>query len=157
MVMARLRQNDFQRLKLYRAERLRKPTLALMPWLSVVAKNVGVDYLRAHPNFVATGNRGRSERRGEVLDPQPLPPASRGPGARPQLTGEISARQMLDWARRNLPGDQCRALQLRIENDRSDGDIAREMGLATAEAAQRLVRAAEARLRRQFRGAEEPR
>jgi DNA-directed RNA polymerase specialized sigma24 family protein len=142
---------------MYRAERLRKPTLTLMPWLAVVAKNVGVDYLRAHPNFVATGNRAPSERRGELLDPQPLPPGSRGPGTRPQLTREISARQMLDWARRNLPGDQCRALQLRIEHDKPDADIAREIGLATAEEAGRLVRAAEARLRRQFRGVEEGR
>jgi DNA-directed RNA polymerase specialized sigma24 family protein len=155
LVMARLRQNGFQRLKMYRDERLKKPSLALLPWLSVVTKHVGVDYLRAHPDFVASGSRSASERRGEVVDPRTLPPASRGPATRPHLTGEISARQMLEWASRNLPGDQYRALELRMGKDTSDIRIARDLGLSGPEEAQRLVRAAEARLRRQFREAKE--
>jgi DNA-directed RNA polymerase specialized sigma24 family protein len=151
LVMARLRQNDYQRLKMYRAERQRKPSLALMAWLAVVTKHVAVDYLRAHPDFVATRGVGVSDRRGEVVDPRTLPPGSRGPAARPPVTVTISGRQMLEWARENLPPPQYQALELRIEKDTADLEIARVLGLASAEDAQRLVRAAEARLRRQFR------
>jgi len=155
LVMARLRQNDFQRLRMYQAERAKKPSLALKPWLAVVAKHVGVDYLRAHPDFVASGSRAASERRGDLVQLKSLPPPSRGPATRPQVTREISAHQMLEWAQRNLPGDQYRALELRMATDTPDTAIARDMGLSGPEEAQRLVRAAEARLRRQFRALEE--
>jgi DNA-directed RNA polymerase specialized sigma24 family protein len=155
LVMARLRQHDFQRLRMYQSERVKKPSLALKAWLTVVAKHVAIDYLRAHPDFMASGSRAASERRGDLVQWKTLPPASRGPATRPQVTREISAHQMLEWAQRNLPGDQYRALELRMARDIPDMAIARDMGLSGPEEAQRLIRAAEARLRRQFRGLQE--
>ena len=151
LVMARLRQDAFRRLKLYRRERREKPELRLLPWLSVVTKRVAIDYMRAQEGYVPTGPRQGGKRPAELVEPGTLPPGSRGPGTRPQITKELTAREMLAWAKGNLPEDQCRALGLRLEKDASAEDIASALGLATSEEAERLVRAAHARLRREFR------
>src|SRR6187397_2628924 len=51
-VMARLRGNDFDRLRLYLGSRKDNPQLKFMTWLRVVAKRVGIDYMRGHPDYI---------------------------------------------------------------------------------------------------------
>ena len=51
-VMARLKGDRYARLKLYLDAKRQNPRLRFVSWLRVVAKRVGIDYLRAHPDYV---------------------------------------------------------------------------------------------------------
>ena len=75
-VMDRLHANDFQRLQLYLEAKRSNPRLRFISWLRVVAKRVGIDYLRAHPDYVRRHDADASKP-GVWVDPKPLPPASR--------------------------------------------------------------------------------
>ena len=154
-VMARLRADDFQRLWVYLEARRDNPQLRLMTWLRVVAKRVGIDYLRGHPDYV---DRRREPDRadapaGEWMDPSTLPPASQLPGERPPVTNRGTAAQLLRFAADTIPEAQRRALEMWVLSE-SYEEIARQLGLADATEAERTVRAAIERLRRRFRGGE---
>jgi DNA-directed RNA polymerase specialized sigma24 family protein len=148
--MAKLRQDGFRRLKMYSEERQRNPHLSVLTWLTVVTRNCAVDYLRAHPDYVPAGPRRGSERPGGVAEGLPLPSASRGPGVRPPVTAVGTAGELLAYARRELPERQRRALELWVSGHTA-ADIAHGLGLSSAAEAERMVRAAVERLRRQFR------
>ena len=74
------------------------------------------------------------------------------PGERPPITGEQTARELLDHAAHCLPEEQFRAVSLWVVGAEFD-EIARDLGLSDAGAAQRQVRAGLAVLRRRFAGA----
>lgn len=149
-VMGRLQQDGFRRLRLFVRQRNDSPGLSLVAWLTVVARNAAIDYLRAHPDFLASRSRQAARHRGTVADILTLPPPSRGPGLRPPVTAGGTARQLLEYAGRELPEFQCRSLELWVTGH-SASDIAQTTGLATAEEAERSVRAALEKLRRHFR------
>lgn len=153
-VMDRLRKDRFHRLRLYLDARQGNPRLRFMGWLRVVAKRVGVDYLRAHPDYVRRHDAGASTP-GHWVEPKTLPPPSRVGGERPPMTIRGTAREMLQFAAGALPEAQRRALELWIASETFD-DIATALGLAGgASAAERLVRAAIERLRRHYRARED--
>ncbi|HTR53757.1 MAG TPA: hypothetical protein VMJ10_23850 [Kofleriaceae bacterium] len=137
-VMARLRADRFRRLQLYLDAKRANPGLRFISWLRVVAKRAGVDYLRAHPDYL----------RGETawVEPGTLPPASQLRGERPPVTNRGTARELL----RHADGEQRRALELWAACESYDA-IARALSLPDARAAERVVRAAIERLRRRFR------
>jgi hypothetical protein len=154
-VMARLRADDFQRLWLFLDARRANPQLRLMTWLRVVAKRVGIDYLRGHPDYL---DRRRDRDRGDAaagawIDPATLPPASQLPGERPPVTNRGTAAQLLRFAADTIPDVQRRALEMWVLSE-SYEEIARRLELADAGEAERTVRAAIERLRRRFRGGE---
>jgi DNA-directed RNA polymerase specialized sigma24 family protein len=151
-VMARLRAEDFHRLRLYREARESNPRLRFLSWLRVVSKRVGIDYLRAHPDYVRRHDQGAS-RPGAWIDPKTLPPASQIAGERPPITNRGTARELLTFAAGAIPDDQRRALELWSQSEGFE-DIARALGLATPQEAERVVRAAIERLRRKFRAEE---
>jgi len=134
-VMARLRADDFLRLRSYLDAKRANPRLAFLTWLRVVAKRVGVDYLRAHPEYVRGDARW--------IELHTLPPASEL-GERPPITNRATARELLEA---DLPSDQRRALELWSRGETFE-DIARALGASDGE---KLVRAAIERLRRKFR------
>lgn len=148
-VMARLRADGFHRLHLYLEARRGNPRLGFMGWLRVVAKRVGVDYLRAHPDYLRRHDAGASSP-GRWVEAEALPPASQLGGERPPVTNRGTARELLRFAAGAIPADQLRALELWTGSE-SFGDIARALGLASAGEAERLVRAAIERLRRHYR------
>jgi DNA-directed RNA polymerase specialized sigma24 family protein len=145
-VMARLREDEFRRLRLFLESRQRDPQLGLMPWLKVVTRRVAIDCLRAHPSYLP----GRGEQPGTWRDPQSLPPPSALPGTAPAPTRDGTAREMLAHAQAVLPADHYQALQLKIRGD-SPAEIAGALGLSGPAQAERIVRAAFERLRRKFR------
>ncbi len=151
-VMARLRADRFGRLRLYLEAQRGNPRLRFMGWLRVVAKRVGIDYLRAHPDYVRRHDTGASSP-GRWVEAGTMPPASRVGGERPPVTNRGTARELLQYAAGAIPEDQLHALQLWIGGE-SFADIARELGLAGASDAERRVRAAIERLRRQYRDPE---
>jgi DNA-directed RNA polymerase specialized sigma24 family protein len=150
-VMARLRAADMRRLKLYLDARRQNPALAFVPWVTVVAKRVAIDYMRGHGDYVdRRWNRNPDSAPGAWVNLHTLPGDSRLVGGRPPVTNRGAAMTMLRYAYSELPADQLAALELWIvQHDYPE--IAEELGLGDAAAAQRLVRAALERLRRHFR------
>jgi DNA-directed RNA polymerase specialized sigma24 family protein len=140
-VMARLRADDFHRLRSYVGARRANPQLRFFTWLRVVAKRVGVDHLRAHPEYIRRDARW--------IDPVTLPPASQLPGERPPVTERGTARELMAVA---MPTAQRRALEMWSRGESFDA-IAHALGVPNPE---RTVRAALERLRRRFRDREEP-
>lgn len=148
-VMARLRADRFHRLQLYLDARRGNPQLRFMSWLRVVAKRVGIDYLRGHQDYVRRHDKDASTP-GRWVDAGTLPPASELVGERPPVTNRGTARALLQYAEGAIPADQRRALELWARSE-SFADIARALELGTASDAERMVRAAVERLRRRFR------
>ena len=148
-VMARLRGGKFQRLRLYIDARRENPRLRFISWLRVVAKRVGIDYLRAHPDYVRRTDTNASAP-GRWVDAGTLPPASQLVGERPPVTNRGTARELLQFAAGVVPEPQVRALQLWAHGESFD-DIATTLELASARDAEKSVRAAIERLRRKYR------
>jgi DNA-directed RNA polymerase specialized sigma24 family protein len=144
-VMAKLRGAGFARLRQYLEARAASPQLAFEPWLCVVAKRVGIDYLRAHPHYRRRYDEGRSKP-GTWVRHTAL--TSVMVHRRPPMTNQIAARRLVE--RLALPPVQRRALELWAHGGELD-DIARELELNDARAAHRTVRAALDRLRRAHR------
>jgi DNA-directed RNA polymerase specialized sigma24 family protein len=149
-VMARLRADSFHRLKLYLMAREQNPHLTFMTWLRVVAKRVGIDCLRAHPEYVDKRRSADPSRPGTWMHPGTLPSATRLPASRPPVTGRSTAHEMFRHAATALPELQHRALELWIQSE-TYRDIAEALGLGDPAEAERVVRAAIERLRRHFR------
>lgn len=148
-VMARLRAGDFYRLKHYLTARRENPSLQFLTWLRVVAKRVGIDYIRAHPDYVDQRHRGQT---GAWVAPVTLPPPSHLPGERPPVTDRGTAQELVRVAAEGAPPEQMQALERWLQGESFD-DIATELGLRSPSDAARLVRAAVERLRRRFRAA----
>jgi DNA-directed RNA polymerase specialized sigma24 family protein len=142
-VMARLRADRWHRLRLYLDARRINPNLRFESWLRVVAKRVGIDYLRAHPDY--------DRRTTQWIAAETLPPASELGGERPPVTDRGTARELLALAA-SFPTDQRRALELWAHGE-SFSAIASAIGRSNELDAQRLVRAAIERLRRYYREA----
>lgn len=150
-VMARLHDDEFRRLKLYLHACEQRPGLAFEPWLRVVARRVAVDYIRGHSEYIdRRRQRTPASSPGRWVELAPLAGDSLLVGDRPQYTNRGAAMKMLRYAYSNLPPDQLAAFELWIINTDFDA-IAHQVGAADAKAAERLVRAALERLRRQFR------
>jgi DNA-directed RNA polymerase specialized sigma24 family protein len=148
-VMARLRADHFHRLHLYLEAKRSNPQLRFFSWLRVVAKRVGIDYLRGHQDYVRRHDKDASTP-GRWVDAGTLPPASQLVGERPPVTNRGTARALLQFAEGAIPVDQRRALEMWARSD-SFADIASALGLPGANEAERMVRAAVERLRRRFR------
>jgi DNA-directed RNA polymerase specialized sigma24 family protein len=155
-VMARLHADGFHRLKLYVETRCENPTLRFRPWLRVVAKRVGIDYLRGHQSYL---DRRRDPTRsssapGKWIEPVTLPSQSELPAERPPITNRGTVLELLRYAVRAVPEPQLSALELWVQGASSD-DIARELEIGEGRTgAEKLVRAAIERLRRRFRDGE---
>lgn len=152
-VMARLHADGFHRLKLYVEIRRGSVSLKFKPWLRIVAKRVGIDYLRGHENYIdRRRDPNRGSQPGHWIEPGTLPPASELPGERPPVTNRGTALELLRYASGAVPEPQLSALE-RWTEGASYQDISRELELAGGtDAAEKLVRAAIERLRRHFRG-----
>jgi DNA-directed RNA polymerase specialized sigma24 family protein len=151
-VMARLRTDHYARLRLYLEAKQANPRLRFLSWLRVVAKRVGIDYLRAHPDYVRRHDADASKP-GEWINAEELPPASQIFGGRPPVTNQGTAKELLAYAAGVIPPEQQRALELWAQSE-SFEDIAKVLGLSSAAAAERVVRAVIERLRRRFRAGE---
>jgi DNA-directed RNA polymerase specialized sigma24 family protein len=148
-VMEKLRESECRRLKMFLEARGAHPGLSFMAWLSVVTKRVGIDYLRAHPEYLDLRGQGGSAT-GAWVEVQALPSEWRLGGTRPPVTASGTAREILEYARRELPARQRQAVELWSQGA-SSAEIARALGLSEPAAAERMLRAALERLRRKFR------
>ena len=153
-VMARLRDDDFRRLRLYLERRAGNPDLSFEPWLRVVARRVTIDYMRGHGEYIdRRRSRNPKSAPGRWIERSPLTSTSRLHGIRPAITNHTAAMTMLRYAYRELPADQLGALE-RWAGGASFADIADELELDNSDRARKLVRAALQKLRRAFRDRE---
>lgn len=153
-VMARLRADRFHRLRLYLDARQANSRLRFMSWLRVVAKRVGIDYLRAHPDYVRRDD-SQASAPGVWVEPGTLPPSSRIVGERPPVTNRGTAQELLRFAAGAVPEEQLRALERWAQGEGFD-EIAAALGLGGPREAEKTVRAAIERLRRRYRPGQDP-
>lgn len=151
-VMARLSADSFVRLRQYLDARVTNPRLRFLSWLRVVAKRVGIDYMRAHPDYLRRYDPDASQP-GAWVEAGQLPPASQLAGERPPVTKRGTAQQLLAYAAKLVSEDQQHALWMWTQSE-SFEDIARTLALPSPGDAERLVRSVLERLRRQFREAQ---
>ena len=149
-VMARLRADGFARLKRYADAKDKNPDLRFYSWLRVVAKRVGIDYLRRHPDYIDRRHEAEGSAPGAWVEAGTLPSDSRLRGDRPPVTMRGTARKLLDYAAGAIPDVHRRALELWVHGE-AFADIAAATGLSSASEAEKAVRAAIERLRRRFR------
>lgn len=139
-------------LKLYGPWHDRHPQKAFDDWIRIVLANAVRDYVRDH-----AGESPGAERRDlsvtRLLNQFTTSGALDEIGERPAMTAAQTARQLLTYAKRHVPADQCRALMLWIEGN-SFEEVAADLALGDAESARKQVRAAVAVLRRRFVGEE---
>ena len=151
-VMARLRDDQFRRLRMFLDSQSENPDLEFIPWLRVVARRVIIDYLRGHGHYIdRRRNRNSGSAPGRWVEINRLTRSSRLDGIRPPVTNTSVALSMLRYAYSELPADQLAALERWIIGA-GYSDIAGDLQLEGSEAAKKLVRAALQRLRREFRG-----
>jgi hypothetical protein len=150
-VLERLSKDDYRGLRLFRPWADAHPGKDFGDWIRIVTVNLARDHV--------SSRLGVAER---AADDVPLNKrmlnslASRLPGGdeerigfRPSMTQLQLSRELLEYAARALDPDQFRALR-RWMDGASFAELADELGLAAPRDADKLVRAALARLRRHF-------
>jgi hypothetical protein len=146
-VFERLRREDYRALRTFPGWQARHPDKGFQDWLTIVTVNVIRNYISA--KLGAPGDRGESLKQLVNTWAEALPLDDNARWTRPHLTTKETARRILEYARDHLLGDQLAVLAAWLEGASLD-DIASRLRLADARAADRLLRAALARLRRQF-------
>ena len=155
-VLERLSKDDFRGLRLFQPWADVNPGKDFGDWIRIVTVNIARDHM--------SSRLGDAARSGGPDDEAPLNKrmlntlASMLPADddyrlafRPAMTDLQMARELLEYAARSLESTQLRALR-RWMDGASHDELAREMGLASPRDADKLVRAALARLRRHFGG-----
>jgi hypothetical protein len=146
LVLERLVANGCKRLRLLHEVLLRGEG-AGWPWIEAMVRNTALNYTEAHREHLGAGVREDGSYWAAILSfddeiGERLPAPAR-------LLTAIEARRIYAYAERALPPRQFRALCLWLTGH-DDREIARELGLAGAGAAARLVHTAIMRLRRRF-------
>lgn len=152
-VLERLKRDDYRGLRLFQPWAAANPGKDFGDWIRIVTVNLARDHVSSRLGF--------AERAGDEapLNKRMLHTlASLLPGDddhrlafRPLMTDAQLARELLEYAARSLDPAQLRALRRWLAGASFD-EIAAELGLAAPRDADKLVRAALARLRRHFGG-----
>ncbi len=144
-VFERLRRDDFRALRTFPAWREKNPGKSFPDWLTIVTVNVVRNYVSS--KIGATTTDGASLK--QLVNTLAGAIDGDGPIVLPHITTKETAHRILEFARDKLAGDQLAVLVGWLEGASFD-ETARTMGLPDAKAAERVLRAALARLRRQF-------
>lgn len=115
--------------------------------LTIVTVNVVRNYISA--KLGARNESGASLKQLVNTLADALPLDGDEPSSRPHITTKETAQRILEFARETLAGDQLAVLAAWLKGESFD-DMTSELHLHDARAAERLLRAALARLRRQF-------
>jgi hypothetical protein len=146
-VLERLKKDDFRGLRLFQPWAAANPGKNFGDWIRIVTVNLARDHVSAR-----LGEHAEGEPNKRMLNTlASLLPADDDHrlGFRPLITNDQLARELMEYAARALDPIQVRALRFWIEGQ-SFEEIAAELALARPQDATKLVRAALARLRRQF-------
>ena len=151
-VLERLSKDDFRGLRLFRPWADVNPGKDFGDWIRIVTVNIARDHMSARLGEAASDDEAPLNKRMLNTLASLLPPDDDHRLAfQPSMTNVQMARELLEYAARSLESTQLRALR-RWMDGASHDEIARELGLASPRDADKLVRAALARLRRHFGG-----
>jgi DNA-directed RNA polymerase specialized sigma24 family protein len=145
-VLERLRRDDYRSLRLFQPWAEANPGKDFGDWIRIITVNLARDHV--------SSRLGEAEPNKRMLNTLAslLPRDDDDRLAfRPAMTSEQLARELLEYAERTLDPAQLHALRRWIEGA-SIAELAAELGLPTPRDADKLVRAALARLRRRFEG-----
>jgi hypothetical protein len=154
-VLERLSKNDFRSLRLFQPWADANPGKDFGDWIRIVTVNIARDHVSARLGGAArAGSEDEAPLNKRMLNTL----ASLLPGDddhrlafRPSMTNVQLARELLEYAARSLESTQLHALRRWMDGASFD-ELAGELGLANPRDADKLVRAALARLRRHFGG-----
>ena len=154
-VLERLSKDDFRGLRLFQPWADANPGKDFGDWIRIVTINIARDHVSARLGGAArAGSDDEAPLNKRMLNTL----ASLLPGDddhrlafRPAMTNVQLARELLEYAARSLESTQLHALRRWMDGASFD-ELAAELGLANPRDADKLVRAALARLRRHFGG-----
>lgn len=147
-VFEKLGADGCRALRLYPAWRDGAAGRSFADWLRIVAANVVRDYVRERAGRPSDAPRADPAPNKRLVDSlAEMLPSEDVLGARPPVTAYHTAREVLEYARAHLPPAQLDALSGWLGGE-SFEETAQKLGLGAPEAANRLVRAALATLRR---------
>ena len=152
-VLERLSKDDFRGLRLYLPWAEVNPDKDFGDWIRIVTVNIARDHMSARLGDAARSDDGPQLNKRMLNTLASLLPTDDDYrlAFRPSMTNLQMARELLEYAARSLESTQLRALR-RWMDGASHDEIAGELELASPRDADKLVRAALARLRRQFGG-----
>ena len=152
-VLERLRKDDFRGLRLFRPWAEVNPGKDFGDWIRIVTVNIARDHVSARLGDAARSDDEPPLNKRMLNTLASLLPADDDHrlAFQPAMTDVQLARELLEYAARSLESTQLHALR-RWMDGASHDELARELGLASPRDADKLVRAALARLRRQFGG-----
>jgi len=146
-VLERLRRDDYRGLRLFQPWAAANPGKDFGDWIRIITVNLARDHVSSRLGVAEHANKRMLTTLASLLprdDDDRL-------GFRPAVTSEQLARELLEYATRALDPGQLHALRRWIEGA-SFAELADELDLPTPRDADKLVRAALARLRRRFEG-----
>lgn len=149
-VLERLSKHDFRGLRLFQPWADANPGKDFGDWIRIVTVNLARDHVSARLGGAGSEDESRNKRMLNTLASL-LPDDDQRLAFRPAMTNVQLARELVEYAARALEAAQLHALQ-RWMDGASFEELARELGLASPRDADKLVRAALARLRRHFGG-----
>jgi len=150
-VLERLQKDDYRGLRLFQLWADANPKKDFGDWIRIVTTNLARDHVSARLGVPArTADKPALNKRMLNTLASLLPDHDDHRLAfRPSMTHLQLARELLEYAERSLDPAQFLALRRWLDGASFD-ELAAELGLATPRDADKVVRAALARLRRQF-------
>jgi DNA-directed RNA polymerase specialized sigma24 family protein len=146
-VFERLRRDDYRALRTFGPWRAANPTKAFNDWLTIVTVNVIRNYIAK--KLGAPRADKTSAKQLVITFANELKVDGDEPLVLPHMTTRESANQILEFARDHLAEEQMAVLAGWLEGSTFD-ELAVELGLADARAADKLLRSSLAKLRRHF-------
>ena len=150
-VLERLRKDDFRGLRLFPPWAEVNPQKNFGDWIRIVTVNIARDHMSARLGEAGSDEAPLNKRMLNTLASLLPTDDDYRLAFRPSMTDVQMARELLEYAARSLESMQLRALR-RWMDGASHNEIAQELVLASPRDADKLVRAALARLRRHFGG-----
>jgi hypothetical protein len=146
-VFERLRRDDYRALRTFAPWREKNAGKAFNDWLTIVTVNVIRNYIAK--KLGAPKDDGKSAKQLVNTYADAIVAGVDEPLVRPQMTNKETANQILEYAREHLAEEQLAVLAGWLEGSSFD-ELATELALGDAKAADKLLRSALAKLRRQF-------
>ena len=146
-VFERLRREDYRALRTFAPWHEKNPSKGLSDWLTIVTVNVIRNYIAAKLGAPRADGANVKQLVNTFADALAIDGDE--PLVRPHMTTKETAHRIIEFAREHLAEDQMAVLAGWLEGSSFD-ELAADLHLANAKAADRLLRAALAKLRRQF-------
>ena len=146
-VFERLRRDDYRALRTFADWRDKNPGKVFSDWLTIVTVNVVRNYISSKLGAPSPDGASLKQLVNTFADALPLDGDAQL--VRPHITTKETAQRIVEYAQDHLADDQLAVFAAWLEGSTFD-EIASELHLVDAKAADRILRAALARLRRQF-------